>query len=301
MLRVHNSARRIALALVLALPLVMWSPGALSDDHLASARLPADEPAPSPTFTPYVHRSKAVVYGRPHAPTPTAPVATARPPAPVPSRTELAPGTKTALIVGINHEDASDPLEGAVKDAENVRDALFKFGFRRENVTVLLERDATRPRILSELRRLAERTPPSGLAAFAAASHGGRGQRGYSFRTAEGSRVYASEVADHLKAVRAPVWTLLAMCYAGGWTAPGITGTNRVATFASRADQYTYEKGKNGSTLVIEMVERGMIEGRADGSVEQAFAFARSRMTETESRSEPVISDGFRGDLVLQG
>lgn len=298
LLRVRKAARRTALALALSLPIVTWSPGALSDDH-PTAPVPTDAPTARPA--PYVYRSKAVTFARPRAlmaaPRPSAPVRRAIQIVP---RSEPPPGTKTALVVGIDHKGAEDPLEGAVEDAENVRDALLAYGFHRENVVVLLERDATRPRILAALDRLAQRTPTSGLAVFAVASHGGHSSRGYSFRTVEGERVYASEVGARLRAVRSPVWTLLAMCYAGGWTTPGITGTNRVATYASRANQYTYEKGKDGSTLVVEMVKHGMLEGAADGSVEEAFAFARERMEETGSKSDPVMSDGVEGELNLR-
>jgi peptidoglycan/xylan/chitin deacetylase (PgdA/CDA1 family)/tetratricopeptide (TPR) repeat protein len=57
-----------------------------------------------------------------------------------------------ALIVGINDYQNWPKLRYAVNDANSVEDALVnKFGFKRENVRKLIDRDATRQRILEIL------------------------------------------------------------------------------------------------------------------------------------------------------
>jgi hypothetical protein len=204
------------------------------------------------------------------------------------------PGAHTALILGIDDTDPKNPLIGGRADATSLQDTLLKYGFRDSDITVLIDGQATRPRILAELRRLVARTPADGLAVFAASSHGA----GTSFRTTEGARLYASELARYLGQIRAPVWTALAMCYAGGFSVPGIVGPNRIATFSSDANSLTYEIGSAGSELFYYMVGQGMLAGYAPDSVESAFNYARSTLAPNHPNL-PVMSDGIPGDLVL--
>lgn len=59
-----------------------------------------------------------------------------------------------ALVIGINKYQIASPLGYARQDAEAYADILTKrHGFPQENVTVLLDRDATKERILSEFHR----------------------------------------------------------------------------------------------------------------------------------------------------
>jgi len=204
------------------------------------------------------------------------------------------PGAHTALIVGINDTDPKNPLLGAGADATNMRTALLKYGFRSSDIVVLRDGQATRPRILSELQRLVARTPADGIAVFAAASHGA----GTSFRTAEGARLYASDLGRYLGRIRAPVWTALAMCYAAGFAVPGVVGPNRIATFSSAANQLTYEIGGAGSELFYAMVKQGMVDAGSPRSVETAFNFAYRSLAKDYSNL-PVMSDGVPGELVL--
>jgi len=204
------------------------------------------------------------------------------------------PGAHTALIIGINDNDPTNPLHGAHADATNMRNALLKYGFHASDVTVLIDGQATRARILDELRRLVARTPSNGVAVFAAASHGA----GSSFRTADGARLYASDLGRYLGRIRAPVWTALAMCYAAGFAVPGVVGANRVATFSSAANQLTYEMGGAGSELFYTMIKQGMVDGYAPRSVESAFNYAHSKLGKNYSNL-PVMRDGVPGELVL--
>jgi hypothetical protein len=204
------------------------------------------------------------------------------------------PGAHTALIVGINDTDPKNPLLGARADATNMRNALLKYGFHSSDIVTLMDGQATRPRILRELQRLVARTPSDGIAVFAAASHGA----GTSFRTAEGARLYATDLGRYLGRIRAPVWTALAMCYAAGFAVPGVVGRNRIATFSSAANQLTYEIGGAGSELFYAMVKQGMIDAGAPRSVETAFNFAHANLAKDYSNL-PVMSDGVPGELVL--
>ncbi len=95
---------------------------------------------------------------------------------------------RTALIIGINKAAGAEALAGAVPDAKNIRTALLRYGFPDGNIKMLLDGEATRPAIISELRSLAARTSPSGIAVFGLASHSGK----TSFRSVEGARITAS-------------------------------------------------------------------------------------------------------------
>ncbi|HYZ92361.1 MAG TPA: caspase family protein [Actinomycetota bacterium] len=207
--------------------------------------------------------------------------------------------SRNAVIVGINHAQGTPPLPGSITDARHVHAALVGYGFREENITMLLEGQATRPAILGALRSLAERTPASGIAVFAIATHTRRSGGTNALATAEGGRISAHELASHLGAVRGRLWTALPTCYAGGYALPGIVGPNRIATFSSSANDRSYQLGEAGSFLFIHMVRRGMLEGHAPYSVESAFGFARDEIQREHPDQVPSISDGVPEDLVL--
>jgi hypothetical protein len=208
-------------------------------------------------------------------------------------------GSRNAVIVGINHAQGTAPLPGSITDARHVQAALVGYGFRDENITMLLEGQATRGAILSALRSLAERTPATGIAVFAIATHTRRSGGTNALATADGGRISAHELASHLAAVRGRLWTALPTCYAGGYALPGIVGPNRIATFSSSANDQSYQLGDAGSFLFIHMVRRGMLEGHAPYSVESAFGFARDELQREHPEQVPSMSDGVDEDLVL--
>ena len=210
-----------------------------------------------------------------------------------------APSERTAVIVGINHAQGTTPLPGSVRDARNLHAALLGYGFREDNITLLLDGQATRSAILGALDSLALRTPASGVAVVAIATHTKRSGGTNLLATADGGRISAAELASRLGAVRSPAWVALPTCYAGGYAKPGIVGYNRVATFASDGNTMSYQAGSAGSFLFIHMVRRAMLEGRSPESVEGAFEFARGEIERDYPERVPSMSDGVPGDLVL--
>ena len=210
-----------------------------------------------------------------------------------------APGKRTALLIGINHARGGATLPGSVTDATNVRDALLMYGFPRNNITMLLEGQATRANILGQIDALAARTPSDGVAVFAIATHTRRRGGTNELLTADGLRISAPELASHLAAVRSRAWIALPTCYAGGYALKGIVGHNRVATFATSADRPTYQLGDAGSYLIINMVREAMLDGYAPFSVETAFQYAHDELERDAPDRVPQISDGIAGDLIL--
>jgi hypothetical protein len=91
-----------------------------------------------------------------------------------------------ALVIGINDYQIASPLGYAKQDAEAFAEVLTTYhGFLREDVTVLLDQDATRQRILSEFHRF-ERddiSPDDRIAVFFAGHGltrtGSRGEVGF--------------------------------------------------------------------------------------------------------------------------
>ncbi len=210
-----------------------------------------------------------------------------------------APEQRFALLVGINHAVGGTPLEGAVTDALNVKQALLDYGFPPGNITTLLDAQASRAAILQGLDNLVKSTPPSGVAVVAIAAHsrpyGGIDQ----LLAADGLRVNSTEIASRLQHLRSRAWIALPTCFAGGYALPGIVGHNRIATFASDAGSESYEVGDAGSYLIIDMVREAMIERRAPESVESAFNWAHDSLERTNPNRVPSMSDGVDGDLVL--
>lgn len=282
----------------------MWGWGAQAVATVIAVMLlyPALE-APRSALPGYLAAGRAFpAYPEPaEHPDPIRPAATPareEPPAPV-VRVSADPGARTALIVGIDRARGTAPLPGSVTDAQNLQAALLAYGFAPQNITMLLNEQATRPAILSALRALAARTPTDGLAVFAAATHTRRARATNQLATAEGGRISATELGAHLAAVRSPAWIALPTCYAGGYAVRGIVGPGRVATFASSADRPSYQAGAAGSFLFVHMVRKAMLERRAPSSVEAAFAYARSELERNHPDHVPSMSDGVPGELVL--
>jgi hypothetical protein len=261
---------------------------------------------------PHFHGASHSSATRGEAIAPQASVTVTAPPAAAPARVsvlaaevtrpELPPVTpqkRTALLIGINHANGHASLQGAVKDATNMQQALVSYGFPESNVVVLTEGEATASRILTELDRLAARSPADGRAVFSFAGHTRMMGGVPHFVTADGGLIPAGTIAAKLARVRAPMWVALPTCYAGAYALPGIIGPNRVATFSSAADQESYELGPAGSWLILYMVEYAMLDGEAPQSVEASFAYARRAIDKVNPDREPFMVDRIPGDFVL--
>lgn len=85
-----------------------------------------------------------------------------------------------ALLVGISHYalGATHPwvnLEGPDNDVPRLKDALARYGFAPDHITVLLDEDASQAAILEEVRNLVKRAGPGDLALFYFSGHGTSG------------------------------------------------------------------------------------------------------------------------------
>jgi hypothetical protein len=111
--------------------------------------------------------------------------------------------------------------------------------------------------------------------------------------------VVDSDVARRLAGLRARhTWIVMAACYGGGFDevlAPG-----RILTAAAPANQIAYESTDlHRSYLGEYLTHQALLEGHADGSVEQAFAWAIAGLKRDHPDRLPVQFDQVDGELVL--
>jgi hypothetical protein len=82
-------------------------------------------------------------------------------------------GQYRALIIGINEYQGPPKLKTAVADATGIRDVLVeRYGFKTENIKLLLNAEATRSRIEGALFRLAREAGPQDSVMVYYAGHG---------------------------------------------------------------------------------------------------------------------------------
>jgi hypothetical protein len=208
------------------------------------------------------------------------------------------PQAKTALIIGIGSAPGADPLPGSITDAKTVRTALLDYGFPSQNITMLLDSQATRGAILNALDALAARSSSSGVAVVSITTHSSNSGSENSMRAWDG-RVYAHELGSRLGRVRGRLVTFLPTCYSGGYAVPGVVGANRIAVFSSPASEKSWQLGEAGSWMILYMVKYGMINGGAPTSVESAFGYAKHRLEKEAPDRVPHMSDGISGDMKL--
>jgi hypothetical protein len=116
---------------------------------------------------------------------------------------------------------------------------------------------------------------------------------------ADGRTVVDTDVARRLGSLRARhAWIVIAACYGGGFDevlAPG-----RILTAAAPANRIAYEStALHRSYLGEYLTHQALLEGNADGSVEEAFAWAVAGLKRDHPDRLPVQFDQVDGDLVL--
>lgn len=180
-----------------------------------------------------------------------------------------------------------------------LKDALVSYGFDPANITVLLDGAASRAAILSGIADL-QRAPEDARAIFTFAGHTRKVQGGNALVAADGKLISAGELAGALAKIRAPMWLAFPTCYAAGFDIPGIVGPNRIATFASSADQLAYEATEFGRSFLFQyMVQLGMLMEQAKPTVESAFEYARTSLARDYPDRVPLVDDQYPGEFLL--
>ena len=228
-------------------------------------------------------------------------------------RTTYAAGPKEggvwAVVVGIDDYPGTDAdLKAAVADARDVDTALAAYGVPANHRLLLLDGQATGDNIRGGLTWLTGRAAAESTAVFFYSGHvrkvaGDPSHNGRSVDEAivgsDGDNVYSGQVAGILRSLEArSAWLGIAACYGGGFDdalAPG-----RVLTAAAGENDVAYENSSLGHSYMVEyMVRRAMLQGKAPGSVQEAFAWARAQIAHDYPNRQPIIVDRSRGPVVL--
>ncbi|HVW32185.1 MAG TPA: caspase family protein [Acidimicrobiia bacterium] len=229
------------------------------------------------------------------------------------TRTAYASGPRDggvwAVIVGIDDYPGTDAdLKAAVADARDVDSALAAYNVPATHRLVLLDGQATGDNIRGALAWLTNRAAPESTAVFFYSGHvrqvaGDPDHDGEyvdeAIVAADGDNVYDGQVADILRGLQArTAWLGIAACYGGGFDdalAPG-----RVLTAAAGENEVAYENSSLGHSYLVEyMIRRAMLQGKAPGSVQDSFAWAKAQIARDYPNRMPVIIDRTRGPVVL--
>ncbi|HVL93096.1 MAG TPA: caspase family protein [Acidimicrobiales bacterium] len=218
---------------------------------------------------------------------PPPPVVERRPAEPAPAldlRPAIAGAAPTggtwAVVIGIDdYPGTGNDLKSAVNDADDMVTALAGLGVPAEHRLVLRNRQATADGIRGALDWLIARSGEDALAVLFFSGHVRKlGPSTEALVGADGAVLADDELAERLGALAArQAWVAVAGCYGGGFTevlAPG-----RVLTGAAPADALAFESSLyNRSYLGQFMIREALIEGRAPGSVQAAFAYANRQL-----------------------
>jgi hypothetical protein len=258
------------------------------------------------------------------------PVAAAATPAPAPAGTfaERFPAqaaatqdpddpasTRWALLIGINeHRGTVADNIGSRQDAEDLRTVLLAHGWRDDHILVLTDRQATRDDIVAGLAWLADKTDEDSVAVFHYSGHSkkwrhdvdGDGERDVGLWPSDDGYIVDSELVDLLEPVQPQaLWVSFATCNAAGMADPGLAQPGRVLTFSSGAPQKSYEHPAWGNSvwgwhLIEQALGAGLGDLDGDGrvTVQEAFAWARPRASDTTSGQRYGPQDGVMIDLL---
>lgn len=199
---------------------------------------------------------------------------------PIPPTTPVAGGATWAVVIGIDdYPGRASDLKSAVNDADDMVAALAVLGVPPERRLVLRNRDATAGTIRAAADWLVERAGPDSSAAFFYSGHVRKlGPATEAFVGSDGAVVPDVELAERLAGLAArQVWVAVAGCYGAGFTellAPG-----RILTGAAPANALAFESSLYGRSYLVQfMIREAILEGRAPGSVQAAFAYANRQL-----------------------
>jgi hypothetical protein len=223
-----------------------------------------------------------------------------RPPSPPPAPLQRDPwagvvpaGGTWAVVVGIDHyPGGAHDLRSAVNDAKDVDEALVRVGVAVDHRLLIENSQATTGVIASSVDWMAAHASPDAVAVFFYAGHVRKlSADSEAIVASDGGLLTDTDLAAHFARLRAGrVWIGMAACYGAAFTrllAPG-----RVLTAAAGPNQVAYENESFGRSYLVEyMVRQAMLEGRAPGTVQHAFDYAKAAIARDYPGREPVEID----------
>lgn len=216
--------------------------------------------------------------------------------------TSQSPGGTWAVVIGINTYPGGGAynLESAVNDANDMATALQDEGVPSGHVLMLRDGSATASEIRASTNWLVGHAGPDATAVFFYAGHTEKlSPSTEALIGSDGGQVTNGELARRFAGLAAGrAWFVFAACYGGGFD--NLLAAGRIVTAAADANHLAYENETfHRSYLVEYMIRQAMIEGRAPGSVQDAFAYAAAAIHRDYPGREPVEADDLGSPLDL--
>jgi len=199
------------------------------------------------------------------------------------------------------------------KDME-LRDLLVRRGVPQEQITLLLDTDATRSAIVAALRTAAQRAKPGDTLIFYYAGHGAKAGRDIAFanydikpRDCANTGLMLSAVGDILaKEFRGSRVILLAdACHSGGLARVADQLAKRniasVSLTSSEACNLSTRNWTFTQAIIDGLTGAALVDANDDGKItlDELAAEARDAMTYREGQRSGYVNRGVSGDLVL--
>jgi uncharacterized caspase-like protein len=222
-------------------------------------------------------------------------------------------GKRYAIVIGISdYAGSTNDLQYCDDDAREFNDALLANGWKNSQITLLIDGDATRTKILDAINLVSRVAETEDEVVF---FYSGHGTISYSDVDGDGEKrdecIIPVELSTgtfiwdgELKTAFAECQSQRMMfyfdsCYSGGMT--DLAGPGRLILMACGENQLSLESSawQNGQ-FTYYFVDQGMSAGSADANgdsqvtFEEAFDFAKANC----QRQSPVASDGFAFDML---
>lgn len=210
-----------------------------------------------------------------------------------------------AVLIGVDgYQAPTTDTIGSVADTGVLAKVLARRGWREDHIRTLTSQQATGANIRQTLQWLATRADEDSTVVVSFSGHIDTRDTSNGpvagLWTHDNERLWRGELARLLGAVDADrMWVSLQGCHAAGLAAPGVEGDDRVVTYSSRADEYSYEDPLVGHSVMGNYLFReALAQGRGNQgsphgvSVQDAFGWAAPRAhRRTGGRQTPLISD----------
>jgi hypothetical protein len=230
-----------------------------------------------------------------------------------------------ALIVGIADYPDKGDLRYTDDDAYDIREVLIKNGWNQNDITFLIDQNATKLNIYNELNNISSQTNPSSLSLFFFSGHGTQTSNGEAICCYD-TVLYDMELNNIMNNFNGKVTIIIDACHSGGMIPDDksekidfnraeftrkfvetIRGenNNRVILMACSAEEYSYEHYDLQNGIFSYYIINGL-DGSANKNTdeiitaEETFYYAKDLATKKAQeygvKMIPEIFDGNRND-----
>ena len=194
-----------------------------------------------------------------------------------------------AVVIGINdYPGRGHDLRWAGADADDMVAALRALGVPGDHIVSLRDGAAPAANVTLAADWLVAHAGKDATAVFAYSGHVRKLDTDHeAMVAADGNVVTDTDLAAHLAPLAAKrTWLSMEACFGGGFTEA--LGPGRVLTAAADADHLAYENSDLHRSYLGEfMIREALLQGKANGSVQQAFDYAFAAIHQRYPGREP--------------